>query len=370
MISPTLVLRRTAALGAVAALAVGASGCAGGIKDAATVSFGAGGEKTTVHITRADLEDDLRVLRSNDGFVAFLKQNGIDVPESESSIGSSVAALWLGTLVKQTAVDAEFLGRDLEVAKKDRRDATDQVDQSYGGAEVFAQFPEGFRDAAVERAAKWNVLVADGVAAPTEADAKKFYDENANQPGACASGISVAHILLETEAEAADVKAELDGGADFATLAKERSTDPTAADNGGDLGCLQDGTFVAPFEAAAKASTLGEPTDPVKTEFGYHVILTAPFVAPTFADLKDQILEYLAGQMEQSSGQEMSAIVVERLKGAEVDIDPRYGTWVTDDQQGPHVAEPGVPEPADGRGTPSTAVVPVGPDGTAPAQGG
>lgn len=372
MISSKLLLRRTAALGAAAALLLSAAGCSDTLNDAATVTLesGGGGDKTIVHISRADLESDLRALRANDDFIAFAKQGGVDVPESGSSVGATLTALWLGLLVNQVVVDTEVEERDLKVTKADRDAVADQVNQSYGGADIFEKFPKEFRDAVVERAARLNALMTRGAAKaepPTEAEAKKFYDENAAQIGACASGVSVSHILLGSEADAAAVKAELDGGADFATLAKERSTDTTAADNGGDLGCLQDGAFVAPFEAAAKAATIGVPTDPVKTDFGYHVILTSAFVPPTFEEMKKQIIDYLAGQAEQAAGQKISTRIQDRLKGAEVDVDPRYGKWVTDDQKGPHVAEPTAPEPSNGRGASTTTLPPLG---TVPVQGG
>lgn len=84
--------------------------------------------------------------------------------------------------------------------------------------------------------------------------------------------IRASHILVATEEEAKAIKAELDGGADFATLAKEKSIDPGAA-NGGDLGFFGKGMMVAPFEAAAYALTdIGQVSDPVQSQFGWHVI--------------------------------------------------------------------------------------------------
>lgn len=364
--------RRLVALGAASVLALAAAGCGASLDDAATVtlSTGDGGEKKVTHISRDDLEDDLRILRANDGFVAFLEENGLEVPESESSIGSQVTALWLSDLVNQVVMDAELDDRGIEVTEADRDAVRDQIGESYGGADVFEEFPEAFRDKVLERAARWNALLTRGggeVVPPTEAEARAFYDENADQLGACPSGRSVAHILLETEAEAEAVKADLDAGSDFAELAAERSIDPTAATNAGDLGCLQDGAFVAPFEEAAKAAVIDEPTAPVKTDFGYHVILASEFAAPAFDEVKDQLLEYLVSQAEQAASQDVSAAVQERLADAEIDVDPRYGTWVTDDDQGPRVVEPDAPEPADGRDQPAPTVDPLG---TVPAPGG
>jgi peptidyl-prolyl cis-trans isomerase C len=109
-----------------------------------------------------------------------------------------------------------------------------------------------------------------------------------------ADEIRASHILVPTQDEANAVKTSLDGGADFATVAKEKSIDPGAA-NGGDLGFFGKGMMVAPFEAAAFALTdVGQVSDPVESQFGWHVIRleekrqSAP---PAF--------EQVAGQLQQ-----------------------------------------------------------------------
>jgi len=97
-----------------------------------------------------------------------------------------------------------------------------------------------------------------------------FYDENqANfqQPEqACAR-----HILLESEEDALDVISEIEGGAEFATVAEERSTGPSAP-RGGDLGCLTPGQTVPAFNDAAFSAEVDEIVGPVETQFGFHVL--------------------------------------------------------------------------------------------------
>lgn len=82
---------------------------------------------------------------------------------------------------------------------------------------------------------------------------------------------SAAHILVETEEEAADLVAKLDEGAEFATLAREFSTGPSGP-SGGDLGWFGEGVMVEPFFEAVTALDVGEVSPPVKTDFGWHVI--------------------------------------------------------------------------------------------------
>lgn len=83
---------------------------------------------------------------------------------------------------------------------------------------------------------------------------------------------NASHILVETEEEATAIKEELDAGADFAALAQERSTGPSGP-SGGELGWFGQGRMVAPFEAAVVALEPGQISDPVQTQFGWHVII-------------------------------------------------------------------------------------------------
>jgi peptidyl-prolyl cis-trans isomerase C len=82
---------------------------------------------------------------------------------------------------------------------------------------------------------------------------------------------NASHILVETEEEAAAIKAEVEGGADFAALALEKSTGPSGP-NGGDLGWFGPGMMVEPFEQAVMGLEPGQVSDPVQTQFGWHVI--------------------------------------------------------------------------------------------------
>jgi peptidyl-prolyl cis-trans isomerase C len=82
---------------------------------------------------------------------------------------------------------------------------------------------------------------------------------------------NASHILVETEEEAKAVKELLDGGADFAETAREKSTGPSGP-NGGELGWFGQGAMVPTFEAAVVALSTGEISAPVQTQFGWHVI--------------------------------------------------------------------------------------------------
>jgi peptidyl-prolyl cis-trans isomerase C len=111
---------------------------------------------------------------------------------------------------------------------------------------------------------------------------------------------SAAHILVETEEKAKALKTELDGGADFAELAKVNSTDTGSGANGGDLGWFGLGAMVKPFEDAVVAAEVGKVTAPIKSDFGWHLILvkeTRIAAAPPLDDLRDE----LASEIEQKA---------------------------------------------------------------------
>jgi parvulin-like peptidyl-prolyl isomerase len=86
-----------------------------------------------------------------------------------------------------------------------------------------------------------------------------------------ADKIRASHILVKTEAEANDLKSKIDGGAEFATLAREHSDCPSGAE-GGDLGSFGHGAMVAEFDIAAFNLEVGDVSGSVKTQFGYHLI--------------------------------------------------------------------------------------------------
>jgi peptidyl-prolyl cis-trans isomerase C len=84
--------------------------------------------------------------------------------------------------------------------------------------------------------------------------------------------VHARHVLVATEESAEAVKAEIEAGRPFEEVAMEKSTDPSAQQNGGDLGFFSRGMMVKPFEDAAFAMEAGEVSDPIQSDFGWHVI--------------------------------------------------------------------------------------------------
>ncbi|MEN6325309.1 MAG: SurA N-terminal domain-containing protein [Syntrophomonas sp.] len=145
---------------------------------------------------------------------------------------------------------------------------------------------------------KENVTVGVKV---SEEEIHKYYQDN---PASFkeAGGIQISHILVGSEKEARDILLKLKQGEDFAALAKEYSTCPSK-EKGGDLGLVnQDTNFVAEFKAAALKLQPGEiTTDPVKTEFGYHIIKAGDRQEDrqmSFDEVKNQIMMTLQSEKQ------------------------------------------------------------------------
>jgi foldase protein PrsA len=117
----------------------------------------------------------------------------------------------------------------------------------------------------------------------TEKELKDYYENYKPK-------IKASHILVKDEKTAKEVKAKLDKGEDFAKLAKEYSQDPGSAANGGDLGWFGPGKMVKEFEDAAYKLKVGQVSDPVKTDYGYHIIkVTDKEKKKPFNEMKEEI---------------------------------------------------------------------------------
>ena len=129
----------------------------------------------------------------------------------------------------------------------------------------FAESMENFKSSGVSeatiRTAYENQILREKLLEVIAADAPRTQEQ-----------VWARHILVADEGKAATVMALLDGGSDFGELAKEFSTDTGSGAKGGDLGWFGRGAMVAEFEEAAFSQEIGEISEPIKSEFGYHII--------------------------------------------------------------------------------------------------
>jgi peptidyl-prolyl cis-trans isomerase C len=154
-----------------------------------------------------------------------------------------------------------------------------------------------------------------GKSALSDAAEHQVYDDAVKQVKS-EQEVHARHILVPTEDEAKAILAQLKGGADFAVLAKEKSKDPGAAE-GGDLGYFTKDQMVPEFAEVAFRLDKGQLSDPVKTQFGWHIIKVEDKrikPTPTFEQVKPQIENYVAHRAQAELVENLrKSATVERL---------------------------------------------------------
>ncbi len=184
-------------------------------------------------------------------------------------------------------------------------------DRKLGDSDDFKRHLEFAR----QRLLMDTLLNVDGKAALTDEAEHKVYDDAVKQIAA-EPEVHARHILVETEDEAKQVVEELKKGADFAELAKKKSKDPGASD-GGDLGFFTKDQMVPEFSAAAFSLEPGKISDPVKSQFGWHVIKVEEKrnrKPPDFEQVKPQIESYLTRKAQGAAVEKLRADAkIERL---------------------------------------------------------
>lgn len=142
-----------------------------------------------------------------------------------------------------------------------------------------------------------------------EADARKIYDDQVKllKPE---EEVQARHILVESEDKAKELKEKIKGGGDFAALAKENSKDPGSKEDGGNLGYFGRGQMVPQFEEVAFKLAKGDVSDPIQTQFGWHLVKLEDKRTkqpPAFEIVKDRIVQSLLLQKAQQSATTLRA---------------------------------------------------------------
>jgi parvulin-like peptidyl-prolyl isomerase len=141
--------------------------------------------------------------------------------------------------------------------------------------------------------------------------------------------VCVQHVLVETEDEALDVLERLEDGEDIGDIAAEVSLDTSER---GDLGCRPASEYVTDFAYASVQADIGVPTDPVPTQFGFHVLIVSDQQVLDRALVEADPLAHLSGV---DAGFAWNNWVNDALDDAEVHVEPQYGTWTPTGIQAP-----------------------------------
>jgi len=353
-------VKRFFVLVAVGVLAL--SGC-GALADpyAATVNG--------VRISQDELESELEAILANKAYLAQVDQGFTDeagrgaVGAGSKTFTTTFVAALLDRRIGFELIDQELERRRLTVTDADRTAAREGLDQSFG-EEVLADFSSDYLSELTEDFARVAVLQkALGTQPVDDAAVVAFYEANISvfRDQSCSR-----HILVDTLEKATAIKTRIDGGEDFAAIARAESADRGGAAGGsaaagGDLGCTARGSFVPEFQAALDALTPGQISAPVQTQFGFHVIGLIERKTVSLADATPQIRERLAQQA--GSENAVGLFVNEAVLKGDIVVNPRYGSFEKGDT-------PGVkPPPTVGSGTttPTSIDLPLPPPAPAPA---
>lgn len=230
--------------------------------------------------------------------------------------------------------------RGLEVTQSDLDAARQTLEQNYStqsGQSVFGNLLESYQQVLVEGVAAQTVLAADLEKDATSDEAlRRLFDASADkyaEPQACASHI----LILAGNADGQTTPSDADYAAaltkiqqvqngltaeNFATAAAANSEDGSAT-NGGDLGCAPVGTYVTAFDDAVWSQPIGQVGQPVKTEYGYHLVLVRARGVLSFDDVKDQLL----AQVQENPELLVQAELTRLANEVGVTVDGRYGDF-------------------------------------------
>ena len=275
------------------------------------------GESSDVAATVGDTEIPVSAVEQLAGL------EGEEADPSTQAFTQSLTTLVVWEITEQAAAD-EFGYTPTEEEVQEQID-TVVTGAGYDSLEAMAA-AEGVGEATLERYIR-QLMIQDEVFASLEATvdeptAEAISDEIAASPLSWVT-VCASHILVATEEEAEAARARIEAGDDFAVVATELSTDTGSAVNGGDLGCTSASQYVEEFAVATVESPIGEVTDPVETQFGYHLIVVNDRTEATDEEVG-------AALAQESVGAVVDAWFLEATNSAVVVVTEGYGTWVTD----------------------------------------
>ena len=227
---------------------------------------------------------------------------------------SEDAIVVLRTLIRYEAFLQFIEDKNVKILESDKV----EVLKSANADEKFPTYPKELQDVLV------NFNLADvtlrKMTPPAIGEIEKLYSDSPASAGV----LCLSHILVKTEAEAKTVLADLKSGTKFADVAAKKSIEPGADKSGGSLAngdqpcqalaSLQT-SFDKDFMIGAVAAKPGVPTGPVKSSFGYHIILSAPF-----ADVKDSVATVIA----EGPG---TALLAGYMSKTDITVNSTYGVW-------------------------------------------
>ena len=310
-------MKRTTILLCLAILVLG--GCGTLLEPAAAV---VNGKKITIDRIERSVDE----FRNLEKFDQLVGQGDVDAVVRQYEQGQ------LATLVRRAVLEPEGAELGIEIMDEDVQEQIDAIKADFPTQGAFeealaeqavsvSQLPDLVRDRLLEEELRAEVTTDAGA---TEEELMAEYESRIDE----FEETHTAHILVDSETVAQEISDQLNSAPPgkveelFAELAEKQSTDTQSGQQGGDLGYTRRGSFVPEFEEAVAEMDEGEISDPVKSEFGFHVIRLIDRRTVPFDEVREELDQEISGTAEDEAWQ---AWIEEAYRDAEVRINPRFG---------------------------------------------
>lgn len=243
----------------------------------------------------------------NEKVVATVNGDKITQTQLYDRMVNETGSKSMDDLIQEKLVDQEATKNNITVTAAEVDAEMTKIKANVGGEDAFKQAlaqnnitEQQLKDYQVFRLKVTKLITKDITV--DDATLQKYFTDNMSQFDK--REVTARHILVATEDEAKAIKAELDKGTDFATLAKAKSTEPAAKESGGDLGTFGRGKMVPEFDKVVFNLKKGEISAPFQSSFGWHVAQVTDIKgeAPTFDKVKADVKSaYLDSQVSEKA---------------------------------------------------------------------
>jgi foldase protein PrsA len=318
-------------------------------------------------ISFAEVEESLKDYRATATYKELAQQGDVDAIDRDFERG------FIARAVRRLVLEPEAEKLGIEITDQDVENQIEIIKQDFPSEQAFQEalkeqgleepdFTSFVRDRLLEDSLRQEVTAE---VVPGEEELRSFYEENIDRYRQA----EVSHILVEEGARADRIAKELQSAPKknvdglFAQLARRHSQDQQSATQGGSLGFAAPDQFVPEFAEVVRSLGIGEISDPVQTDFGFHVIRVTGQRMLVFEEVRSQISTELAGPQQDKVWEQW---VVDAYEAGDVHVNPRYGEL--DPETGlisPPAADdvPGAEEPPGSEGGDEELLPPGAPPG-------
>jgi foldase protein PrsA len=278
-----------------------------------------------ITISSKTILDELHIVTSNPRYVATLNDqlgglgsgSGLQ-PAGKNTVNASYTGQLVFNRILVSLINSAAAKDHIKASPTQLADAEKSVRADLGDDALYDSLPSSYRDYLAGRQALLTAVMATRDTPQLE---QAYYDQHKSD----FTKYCVRHILVASQTSAEQLRQQIVNGGDFAAVAKQSSLDnqgdQSSASQGGALGCFsrsQLDHFVPEFRDGVLSLKGNEVSQPVKSQFGYHLIQVTSFTQQSFNDVKSTISQQLSSS---------STFLTEQLASAKIKVNPRFGTY-------------------------------------------